>query len=95
MFNPLLATVATAALVALSPAHVQAQSLKELNFGIISTEASQNLKQDWQPILDDLARKTGCECTGVMRVPVFRLRSVQFPNWANPRQTRRMSHARR
>jgi len=61
MFIPLFAAVATAALVALSPAHAQsqAQTFKELNFGIISTEASQNLKQDWQPILDDLAKKTG------------------------------------
>jgi phosphonate transport system substrate-binding protein len=45
------------ALLALSPAH--AQELKEINFGIISTESSQNLKQDWQPILDDMAKKTG------------------------------------
>ncbi|MEI6601132.1 MAG: phosphonate ABC transporter substrate-binding protein [Comamonadaceae bacterium] len=36
-----------------------AQELKELNFGIISTESSQNLKSDWQPVLDDMARKTG------------------------------------
>lgn len=36
-----------------------AQELKEINFGIISTESSQNLKSDWQPILDDMARKTG------------------------------------
>ena len=46
-----------AALIALSPAH--AQDMKELNFGIISTESSQNLKSDWQPILDDMAKKTG------------------------------------
>ena len=36
-----------------------AQDLKEINFGIISTESSQNLKSDWQPLLDDLAKKTG------------------------------------
>ncbi len=36
-----------------------AQELKEINFGIISTESSTNLKSDWQPILDDMARKTG------------------------------------
>ena len=52
-----LAVSAGAALLALSPAH--AQELKEINFGIISTESSQNLKQDWQPILDDMAKKTG------------------------------------
>jgi phosphonate transport system substrate-binding protein len=37
----------------------RAQELKEINFGMISTEASQNLRSDWQPILDDLSRKTG------------------------------------
>jgi phosphonate transport system substrate-binding protein len=38
---------------------VQAQELKEINFGIISTESSQNLKSDWQPILESMAKKTG------------------------------------
>ncbi len=32
---------------------------QQLNVGLISTEASQNLKADWQPLLDDLAKKTG------------------------------------
>ena len=32
---------------------------QDINFGIISTESSQNLKQSWQPLLDDMARKTG------------------------------------
>jgi phosphonate transport system substrate-binding protein len=36
-----------------------AQELKEINFGIISTESSQALRQNWQPILDDMAHKTG------------------------------------
>lgn len=52
-----LAASAGMALLALSPAH--AQELREINFGIISTESSQNLRQDWQPILDDMAKKTG------------------------------------
>lgn len=30
-----------------------------LNFGIMSTESSQNLKSIWQPFLDDMTRKTG------------------------------------
>lgn len=38
---------------------LQAQEMKELNFGIISTESSQNLRSDWQPILDDMTKKTG------------------------------------
>jgi len=53
----ILLGLASAALLSLNP--VLAQDLKELNFGIISTESSQNLKSDWQPILDDMAKKTG------------------------------------
>src|SRR5665647_2228363 len=57
MIKKLLASLAGAALIALNP--VAAQELKELNFGIISTESSQNLRSDWQPILDDMSKKTG------------------------------------
>lgn len=32
---------------------------EDINFGIISTESSQSLKADWQPLLDDMAKKTG------------------------------------
>ena len=37
----------------------QAQEVKELNFGIISTESSQNLKAQWDPFLDAMSQKTG------------------------------------
>src|SRR5262245_30704478 len=37
----------------------QAEDLKELNFGIISTESSQNLKTVWDPFLDDMGKKLG------------------------------------
>lgn len=57
MIKKLLTGLAVTALVALSAA--QAQELKEVTFGIISTESSQNLKADWQPLLDDLSKKTG------------------------------------
>ena len=57
MIKKLLASVAAMALLACSPAG--AQEMKEFNFGFISTESSQNLKSDWQPILDDMAKKTG------------------------------------
>ncbi|MDP3754640.1 phosphonate ABC transporter substrate-binding protein, partial [Polaromonas sp.] len=57
MIRKLLTGLAAAALVTLAPAH--AQDLKEINFGIISTESSQNLKSDWQPLLEDMAKKTG------------------------------------
>lgn len=32
---------------------------KTINFGIMSTESSQNLKSIWQPFLDDMHKKTG------------------------------------
>jgi phosphonate transport system substrate-binding protein len=43
----------------MSAAAVQAQESKELNFGIISTESSQNLKTVWEPFLADLSKQTG------------------------------------
>lgn len=57
MIKKLLTGLAATALVALAPVH--AQDLKEINFGIISTESSQNLKSDWQPLLEDMAKRTG------------------------------------
>ncbi len=60
MLKRILVACAGAALIAsqgMGTAH--AQEMKEFNFGIISTESSQNLKSDWQPILDDMAKKTG------------------------------------
>ena len=59
MIKKLLAALVTTALIALAPAGAGAQEMKEFNFGFISTESSQNLKSDWQPILDDMAKKTG------------------------------------
>ncbi len=38
---------------------VQAQGLKEINFGIISTESSSNLKTIWEPFLADMQKQTG------------------------------------
>ena len=32
---------------------------QDISFGIISTESTQNLKADWQPLLDDMAKQTG------------------------------------
>lgn len=42
-------------------APVQAQSSKVLNFGIISTESSSNLKTGWQPVIEDLSRALGVQ----------------------------------
>jgi phosphonate transport system substrate-binding protein len=57
MLKKLLASLAGTVLIALNP--VVAQELKELNFGILSTESSQNLKQDWQPVINDMSSKLG------------------------------------
>src|SRR5690606_20225283 len=48
------AAAALAAGLTLTLAHGQ-----EINFGIISTESTQNLKADWQPLLDDMEKQTG------------------------------------
>jgi len=55
MIKTLVAGLAAASLFTAAAA----QELKEINFGMISTESSQALKSDWQPILDDLQKKTG------------------------------------
>jgi phosphonate transport system substrate-binding protein len=36
---------------------------QEINLGIISTESTQNLKADWQPLIDDMAKQTGLKVT--------------------------------
>lgn len=57
MFNKLIGTLAAAA--SLSGAPALAQDAREISFGILSTESSQNLKQDWQPLLADMEKRTG------------------------------------
>lgn len=57
MLRKLIATLVLPLAALASPA--PAQSLKEINFGIISTETSAHLKQNWQPLLDDMSRRTG------------------------------------
>lgn len=58
----LASAVAVAALAGVSAA--QAQTLKELNFGIISTESSSNLKTIWQPFLADMEKQLGMKVNG-------------------------------
>jgi phosphonate transport system substrate-binding protein len=41
----------------------QTVASQELNFGIISTESSQSLKQQWQPVIDELNLQTGLKVT--------------------------------
>jgi phosphonate transport system substrate-binding protein len=46
-----------AAIVAAPAAH--AADIKELNFGLISTDTSTALRDRWQPVLDDMSKATG------------------------------------
>ena len=64
MLKKLITSVVGATLMAALPLAGLAQDLKEINFGIISTESSQNLKSDWQPVLDDMAKKLGMKVNG-------------------------------
>ena len=48
-----------AATIALSAGGTQAEDLKEINFGIISTESSANLKPLWTPFLADMEKAVG------------------------------------
>jgi phosphonate transport system substrate-binding protein len=59
MFKALIAALMTV----LSLAPLSAQESKDITFGISATESSQNLKSDWQPVLDDMAQKTGLKVT--------------------------------
>jgi len=53
---------ATACLCLMTSGH--AQGVKEINFGIISTDSSSALKSLWQPFLDDMGKATGLKING-------------------------------
>lgn len=59
----LKAAVAAVALAGMAGT-AQAADLKELNFGIISTESSANLKTVWQPFLADMEKQLGMKVNG-------------------------------
>lgn len=56
--HTLLAASVAAAALAASPASAE---MDTLNFGIISTESTQNLKNVWDPFLQDMEKKLGME----------------------------------
>ncbi len=60
MFRLSMMTTALAAAVLIA-APVSAEDKKVVNFGIISTEATQNLKQSWEPFLKVMSEKTGLD----------------------------------
>ena len=59
MFNRIGRVLASAALLATCAMGTAQAEEKVINFGIMSTELSQNLKTIWQPFLDDMSKKTG------------------------------------
>jgi phosphonate transport system substrate-binding protein len=52
------------ALIAAGLAWTPARSADEINFGVISTETTTNLKANWEPFLADMAKKTGLQVKG-------------------------------
>lgn len=57
--NTTLKRMAAASFACLLSSAAFAQDV--INFGIISTESQQNLKTTWEPLLEDMAEKTGLE----------------------------------
>lgn len=51
-----------AAFAIVHPARAE-EPVRTINFGIISTESSQNLRQDWQPVIDDMSKAIGVKVT--------------------------------
>ena len=82
MITKRLAGLAAAALITINP--VVAHEVREMNFGILSTESSQNLKQDWQPVINDMSRKLGIKVTAFFApdyagvIEGMRFNKVQF-----------------
>lgn len=64
MKRKLMSFAAAAALAIGLAVPAQAEQVKELNFGIISTESSQNLKSIWEPFLMEMTRKMGVPVKG-------------------------------
>ena len=59
MLNRIGRVFASAALLASCLLGTAQADDKVINFGIMSTESSQNLKSIWQPFIDDMSKKTG------------------------------------
>jgi phosphonate transport system substrate-binding protein len=64
MLRTLLSCTVTAVALTVSGLAANAQGPTELNFGIISTEASVNQKKSWEPFLQAMAKSTGYKING-------------------------------
>jgi phosphonate transport system substrate-binding protein len=86
MLKKMLAISVAALSLGLMSQRVGAQ---ELNFGIIATESTQQLKQQWQPLLDEMNRQTGLKVTAFFApdyagvIEAMRFNKVQFGWFGN------------
>ncbi len=64
MIKQWISRLTLAAAVTVGATGLQAEEQKTLNFGIISTESSSNLKDVWNPFLEDMSAKLGMEVKG-------------------------------
>ena len=64
MTRAVLTWAATAAVIGALAAAANAQTLAEVNFGVISTEASMNQKKNWEPFLQAMSKATGFKVNG-------------------------------
>lgn len=64
MIKQWIGQVTLAAALTLGTTGLQAEEMETLNFGIISTESTQNLKTVWDPFLEDMSDKLGMEVKG-------------------------------
>jgi phosphonate transport system substrate-binding protein len=64
MLRSLMTAAASAAVALTFTSAASAQSIKELNFGIIATEKAGALRQMWEPFLEDMSKATGIKVNG-------------------------------
>ncbi|KRB93138.1 phosphonate ABC transporter substrate-binding protein [Noviherbaspirillum sp. Root189] len=59
MYRTLMSSFAATVLFSFAAASHAQDTGKAINFGFISTESAQNLRQDWQPVLEDMSKRLG------------------------------------
>jgi phosphonate transport system substrate-binding protein len=64
MMRVVLTSAVAAAAIAASSLAAHAQTPVEINFGVISTEASMNQKKNWEPFLQAMSKATGFKVNG-------------------------------
>jgi phosphonate transport system substrate-binding protein len=64
MMRAVLTNAVAAAAIAVSTPAAHAQAPIEINFGVISTEASINQKKNWEPFLQAMSKATGYKING-------------------------------